>query len=180
MSHTVTATGRVAFQRPGELDLLIDRTFRAPATDVWASLTEPERVARWIGTWTGEAGPGRTITLLMTAEESAEPGLVDIEECQPPRRLVVAFRQADAALAPWRVALDLEEIAGQTTLRFTTTIVEPLDATDIGPGWEYYVDRLGADIAGSPMPAWEAYLPAQQPYYQAATAAARAGADHGS
>ncbi len=34
----------------GELEgqqLTIERTFRAPIDDVWASLTEPERVARW-------------------------------------------------------------------------------------------------------------------------------------
>ena len=26
-------------------------TFRAPIEDVWAAVTEPERLARWIGTW---------------------------------------------------------------------------------------------------------------------------------
>lgn len=179
MTTSATPTGRVLFQRLGEIDVLIDRTFRAPVTDVWASLTEPERVARWIGTWTGEAGPGRTITFLMTAEESAEPEEVDIRECVPPRRLVIDFRQGDATLEPWRVTVELEGADEVTTLRFRTTVPEPFDASDVGPGWEYYIDRLGAAITESPMPEWDAYFPSQQPYYQAAIAAARTGDGQG-
>ena len=33
--------------------LRLTRTFRAPIEDVWAAVTEPERLARWIGTFTG-------------------------------------------------------------------------------------------------------------------------------
>ena len=41
--------------------LVVSRTFRAPIEDVWASVTEPERTARWFGTWKGDAAPGRMI-----------------------------------------------------------------------------------------------------------------------
>lgn len=30
--------------------LVVSRTFRAPIEDVWASVTEPDRTARWFGT----------------------------------------------------------------------------------------------------------------------------------
>jgi uncharacterized protein YndB with AHSA1/START domain len=33
--------------------LTITRVFRAPIEDVWAAVTEPERLVRWIGTFTG-------------------------------------------------------------------------------------------------------------------------------
>ena len=29
--------------------------------------------------------------------------------------------------------------------------------TDVGPGWHWYLDRLGADLAGTPFPAWPDY-----------------------
>ena len=38
--------------------LVQTRTFRAPVEDVWAAVTEPERLARWIGTWTGDPASG--------------------------------------------------------------------------------------------------------------------------
>ena len=39
--------------------LVQTRTFAAPIEDVWAAITEPERLARWIGTWTGDPASGR-------------------------------------------------------------------------------------------------------------------------
>ena len=50
-------------------DLELTRTFRAPVEDVWASVTEPDRTARWFGAWKGEPGPGNTIQLQMAFED---------------------------------------------------------------------------------------------------------------
>ena len=36
----------------------VTRTFHAPIDDVWAAVTEPERLARWLGTWTGDPATG--------------------------------------------------------------------------------------------------------------------------
>jgi hypothetical protein len=63
-----TPTGRLV-RTPEGRDLVITRTFRAPIEDVWASITEPERTARWFGPWSGEAGPGKTIRYTMAFEE---------------------------------------------------------------------------------------------------------------
>jgi uncharacterized protein YndB with AHSA1/START domain len=52
-----TPTGRVVSTAQGR-DLVLERTFRAPIEDVWASITEPERTARWLGPWEGEGAPG--------------------------------------------------------------------------------------------------------------------------
>ena len=53
------------------LDLVIVRTFNAPIEDVWASRTESERTARWIGTWIGERRVVGTVYVQMTEEEDA-------------------------------------------------------------------------------------------------------------
>jgi uncharacterized protein YndB with AHSA1/START domain len=37
--------------------LVVSRTLRAPIEDVWASITEPDRTARWFGTLTGDGAP---------------------------------------------------------------------------------------------------------------------------
>ena len=43
--------------------------FEPASTDVWASITESERTARWFASWTGDAGPGKTIRYRLEFEE---------------------------------------------------------------------------------------------------------------
>ena len=59
-----TPTGRLFGK-----DLVLTRTFRAPVDDVWLSLTDPERTARWYGPWRGDAAPGREIEVQLIQEE---------------------------------------------------------------------------------------------------------------
>ncbi|MBA3378330.1 MAG: ATPase, partial [Chloroflexia bacterium] len=61
---TIPATGRVVPNGQGQ-DIVIERTFRAPIEDVWASIVDPERMNRWIGTWSGEAGNGKRVMFTM-------------------------------------------------------------------------------------------------------------------
>lgn len=53
--------------REGTDYIVLTRTFRAPIQDVWAAVTEPQRLERWIGTWTGDPESGE-VTFRMTAE----------------------------------------------------------------------------------------------------------------
>jgi uncharacterized protein YndB with AHSA1/START domain len=145
---TPTPDGRVVPAATG-LDLILTRSFRAGIDDVWASITEPERTARWFGPWEGEAGPGKTVRLTPAFEEGAEPDDVEIIECEPPRRLV-------------------------TELSFTHHLADGTSAEDVGPGWEYYLDKLVASRDDSPQPEWDDYYPAQKQYYARESEAARA------
>ena len=42
--------------RDGTTYVVFERTFRAPIADVWAAVTESDRLGRWIGIW-GEDEP---------------------------------------------------------------------------------------------------------------------------
>lgn len=161
-----TPSGRLV-RTPAGRDLVLTRTFRAPIADVWASLTESERTARWYGSWTGEPGPGRTIQVTMGFEEGAPSMPMVIVDCEPPRHL--GIRGADA-YASWHMDLRLAEQDGTTTLTFTHHLDDATDVGSVGPGWEYYLDLLVAsreDRAGLP---FEAYYPAQQGYFLGLTA----------
>jgi hypothetical protein len=106
----------------------------------------------------------------MTAEESAEPEDVRIIDCEPPRLLRMVLAQGPDG---WHVDLTLDESDGVTTLRFTQRVGDDLDVSDVGPGWEYYLDRLVAARADAPMPEWgEDYL-GQAEHYVGQQAAAR-------
>jgi len=145
---SVEPTGEIT--RDGERLLLrITREFRAPIDDVWAAVTEPERLARWIGTFTGDPASGR-VEFLMTAEGATEPEEMEIRECEPPRVLRVTSHVGEEY---WHLDLLLEERAGVTTLTFSQPDIDPVAAESVGPGWEYYLDRLvayetGGDVGG--------------------------------
>ena len=147
----------------GRRDLVITRTFRADIEDVWASITEPERTARWFATWSGKAGPGRTIRFRLTFEEGAEESEMTIEACEPPHHLAV---RAEDEYGTWHLEAELAQVGDTTTLTFTHHLDDGADTGSIGPGWEYYLDMLVASRDGTPAPDFDDYFPAQQAHYQ--------------
>ena len=155
--RTNAPTGRRE-ERDGATHVVYTRTFRAPIDDVWAAATEPDRMQRWIGTWSGDPATG-SVEFRMTAEGddvSAETYLVEV--CEAPRLLVV--RSAEAMYGTvWRLRVDLEEADGVTTLTFAQQVDSAAVAGDVGPGWEYYLDRLAAAHAGDDVTAiaWSDY-----------------------
>ena len=153
-------TGRLVRSANGN-QLVVSRTFRAPIQDVWASVTEPDRTARWFGTWTGDAAPGHMIKVQMGFEESAPWLDKRIEVCDAPTRLVLCNESGDM-----RIELLLSHTNGLTELQ----LVHHLDPTDeigaYGPGWEYYLDMLVAARDDLPPPSVGDYYPAMKPYYE--------------
>jgi len=144
-------------------DLVLYRTFRAPAEDVWASITEPDRTARWFGPWEGDAGPGRTIKVQMTYEEQEPWFDVHIDACEPPARLALSMVDESGT---WHLELLVTETDGNTELRFVQHLESDAGIGDIGPGWEYYLDLLVAARDGTPRPSFDDYYPALKPYFE--------------
>jgi uncharacterized protein YndB with AHSA1/START domain len=159
---TSPPTGRL-FPTVDGNDLVVSRTFRAPIEDVWASVTESDRTARWFGAWEGDAGPGRMIKMQMAFEEQAPWFDVRIDACEPPRRLALTTNDESGN---WRIELLLSPADGRTELR----LVHHLDTTEgvgeMGPGWEFYLDMLVAARDGSPTPSFDDYFPAMKPYFE--------------
>jgi uncharacterized protein YndB with AHSA1/START domain len=145
--------------------LTITRQFRAPIEDVWAAVTEPTRLARWIGPFTGDPASGR-VTLHMTAEDGDPSEEVEIRECDPPRVLKLTTQVGDDR---WLLELFLDEQDGVTTLRFEQPGIDPVAAESVGPGWEYYLDRLVAAETGADVGAIDFdqdYYPAMAAHYR--------------
>lgn len=158
-----TPTGRI-FRTPEGRDLVIVRTFRAPIEDVWASITEPERTARWFGPWTGEPGPGRKIRYRMAFEQGDAEMEMTIVACEPPRHLAVSSVDDWGS---WHLEAHLAEAGGITELRFTHHLDDKTNVGDVGPGWEYYLDNLVASRLDAPLPDFADYYPSQKEYYLA-------------
>lgn len=172
---TGTPSGQL-FRTVTGTDLVLVRTFRAPIEDVWASVTEPDRTARWFGRWEGRrprpddpvADGVRGGDALDRAEDRVVRG---------PRHLAVSATDESGG---WRIELVLTETAGTTELRFTHHLDSEVHVGEIGPGWEYYLDLLvaaGTDaVAGTdalmaagtatPRVDFGDYYPAMKPYFE--------------
>jgi uncharacterized protein YndB with AHSA1/START domain len=160
-----TPTGRI--DRDGDRrTLVLERTFRASIDDVWASVTEPERLERWIGTFTGDPATGHVMFRITAEGEDAPPEDMEIRECDPPRRLAMTSQVGEDR---WHLEVDLEEADGVTTVTFRQPDIDPAAAENVGPGWEYYFDRWVAAVTGGDVgaPDFERdYYPAMKAHYE--------------
>lgn len=124
------------------------RTFDAAPEEVWSAVTDPERSARWLGGWTGDPSTG-SVLFEMPTPGGPKPQTATIDSCEPPTGLAVTIATPDG---PWPLTLTLSPEGDRTVLRFTHRLHEPYDASGVGPGWQYYLDRLGALVEGQPLP----------------------------
>jgi uncharacterized protein YndB with AHSA1/START domain len=141
-------TGRV-IEQDGRHVLVQTRTFDAPIEDVWAAVTDPDRLARWIGTWTGDPESGSVLFRMLFEGEDHAGETMEIRVCEPPHRLHLTSRFGTQV---WLLELDLTHADGVTTLTFSQPGITREQVGDVGPGWDYYLDRLvdaetGADPA---------------------------------
>jgi uncharacterized protein YndB with AHSA1/START domain len=154
--------------RDGHDSVVLDRTFQAPIGSVWAAITESDRLGRWVGTWTGDPATGSVLFRMNAEGDDIAPETFTIHECDPPRRISLTSQvvgQEDV----FHFLIELTEVAGTTTLTFSQSVPDAQMATGVGPGWEYYLDRLVAAETGADVAALDFgdYSPAQSDYYRA-------------
>jgi uncharacterized protein YndB with AHSA1/START domain len=157
--------GVVIREADGRQLLEFRRSWPDPIDDVWSALTEPERMARWIGVYEGDRRPGGTGTLAMTFEPGESGGqAMRIVECDPPRRLVVE----SVEMADFRLEVDLIPSDGRTELVFRQRFAPDAAVADWAGGWHWYLDKLDAVVTGGPQPPeWDAFWAVVGPGYQA-------------
>ena len=107
----------------------------------------------WIGTYTGTPSTGG-VRFRMTFEgEGAEWQNVTILECAAPHRFL-----ADVGAGPTGSPRLLPPPRGRRHdhAHLRAAAPEPRGRRDVGPGWDYYLDRLmAAARARRTMPEWE-------------------------
>ncbi|MGY1752781.1 SRPBCC family protein [Blastococcus sp. SYSU D01042] len=159
-----TRRGIVTRLDDGRQRLEFRRSWPDPIEDVWSALTEPDRLARWIGTYEGERAVGATGTFTMTHEEQPVGEPMRIVACEPPHRLTVEWVQEDTDA--WTVDLELSTEGDRTVLTFVQVFGADADVTDFAMGWHWYLDKLGAVVAGAPAPGlWDDFLAEVGPSY---------------
>lgn len=145
--------------------LVVSRSFRAPLDEVWAAVTDPHRTAKWFGPWTGNPHSG-IISVQMMAEEGAPEMEARVLECDSPRRLVL---ETGEGAETWHLEVDLiQQDEAQVRLELSHRLSDPELASQAGPGWEFYLDRMvAAESGGDPEAvSFDSYYPSQAGYYR--------------
>jgi uncharacterized protein YndB with AHSA1/START domain len=130
--------------------------------DLWSVLTDPHRLARWIGEVEGDLVPGGEFHFRFFA--SGSEGTGRIEECEPSRRLLLtmALGQPDEDVMEVTLTAD----ADQTILVWEERGM-PLDQlAAYGAGVQIHVEDLTAYLAGQgrvdAKARWDELIPAYQ------------------
>jgi uncharacterized protein YndB with AHSA1/START domain len=129
----------------GEGTVHVEDRFAADVDDVWSALTDPDRLAGWLGEVEGNLRPGGEFRARFFA--SGWEGTGRVEACEPRRRLLVLTRQADK---PDEQAIEITLTAGaDETLLAWEERGMPVDLlAAYGAGIQVHVEDLGAYLAG--------------------------------
>jgi uncharacterized protein YndB with AHSA1/START domain len=131
-----SADGRGVVRMEDRFDTDID--------DVWWALTDPRRLARWIGEVEGDLRLGGEYRFRFFASGSEGTGRV--EACEPPRHLLLAHGLGEQDVKVIEVTLAAD---GDQTILVIEERGMPLDLlAAYGAGVQVHVEDLAAHLAG--------------------------------
>ena len=122
----------------------IEDRFDTSVDDLWSALTDPRRLARWLGEFEGDLRLGGEFRFRFFATGSEGTGRV--EGCEPPRRLLLAMAlgQPDEDVIEATLTAD----GGQAVLVWQERGM-PLDLlAAYGAGVQIHVEDLASYLAG--------------------------------
>jgi uncharacterized protein YndB with AHSA1/START domain len=119
--------------------------FDTDIDDVWSALTDPSRLARWIGEVAGDLRLGGEFRARFYA--SGWDGTGRVEACEPPRRLLLLTREPDQ---PDEHVIEVTLAAdGDQTILLLEERGMPLDhLAAYGAGIQVHVEDLASHLAG--------------------------------
>ena len=122
--------------------------FDTDIDDLWSALTDPSRLARWLGEVEGDLRLGGEFRARFVA--SGWEGTGRVEACEPPQRLLVLTKDADEPNAPAEHAIEARLIAdGDQTILVWEERGMPLEQlAAYGAGIQIHVEDVGAHVAG--------------------------------
>ena len=166
MTSNAPAGGRILGSlrsADGKAVVRVEDRFGTDIDDLWSALTDPRRLARWLGEVEGDLRLGGEFRARFFA--SGWEGTGRVEACEPPRRLLLLTEQ------PGQTGEHVIEVTlaadGDHTILVWEERGMPLDhLAAYGAGIQVHVEDLAAHIAGRERcdadARWGELLPAYQ------------------
>jgi uncharacterized protein YndB with AHSA1/START domain len=137
--------------------------FATGIDDLWSALTEPSRLARWLGEVEGDLRLGGGFRAHFFASDWVGTGRIDV--CEPPQRLRVTIKDADSEHEEV-IEVTLTATGGQTVLVVEERGMPVNLLAAYGAGVQIHVEDLADHIAGrerrDAVPRWQELHPAYE------------------
>jgi uncharacterized protein YndB with AHSA1/START domain len=142
----------------------MDCRYDTDVDDLWSAVTEPARLARWIGQVEGDLHVGGTFQATFTSGWEG-PGRVEV--CDPPTRLLVTLSPGDEDETV--VEAELVVDGDQTRLVVEERGLPLAQLAAYGAGWQAHVEDLAAHVAGQEAADWHTRWTELSPSYRERT-----------
>jgi len=129
--------------------------------DLWAALTQPQRLVRWIAEVDGDLIPGGAFHARFTSGWDG-PGRVDI--CLPPQRLLLTMSPGEEDETVIEAVLSAE--GDKTRLVIEERGLPLAEIAAHGAGWQVHVQDLAAHVDGGERVDWRSRWKDLIPTYQ--------------
>ena len=128
----------------------VEDVYATDIEDLWAAVTEPDRLVRWLAEVSGDLRVGGTFAARFTSSWEG-PGRVEV--CDRPHRLLLTM-QPETNEETQIEALLTTESEG-TRLVVEERGFPPGVAPDHGAGWQAHLEDLSASLGGRVAVPWE-------------------------
>lgn len=123
----------------------VEDVYATDIEDLWDACTQPDRLARWIASVSGDLEPGGAFTARFT---SGWEGSGRVDACDRPHRLLVTTWEDESADQESTIEALLERVDGGTRLVIEERGV-PLDQLPAyGAGWQVHAEDLATHVLG--------------------------------
>jgi uncharacterized protein YndB with AHSA1/START domain len=141
----------------------IEERFDTDIDDLWSAVTDPSRLARWLGEVEGDLRLGGTFRARFFATGWEGTGRIDA--CEPPRRFVAVSKEPDARTED-AMEITLIPDGGDTILVLEHRGIDPHHLAGYGAGNQIHIEDLAAYLAGRERvdanARWQELMPAYQ------------------
>ena len=140
--------GRRQIQAGHALMLMLTRTLPHPIGEVWAAVSDPDSLGRYVGLPEGDLRRGGNYELPDGTRGS-------ILRCDPPRLLTISVTRPGGHSAELELHLSAEDSNTHVELKYASVrkgfalIDEKSGEWAAGPGWEFFLDSLSGYLDGN-------------------------------
>lgn len=139
----------------------VEDVYDTDIEDLWAAITEPPRLRRWIAEVDGDLRLGGLFTASFT---SGWEGQGRVEVCDAPHHLLLTMEPGTPEEA--RIAAVLTVEAAGTRLVIEERGLPAAEAPDHGAGWQAHLEDLRAVLEGREPGPWYDRWTALRPVYR--------------
>lgn len=143
--NVVELFDRSVTRTDGGFDQTFRHRYRTSVEDLWAALTTPDRIARWLGPVAEQSPDRRTLVINIGTGDALAPARVAVRRCTPPTELAVDWEwQGQPASLVTAELRPVDHDHVELTLRHHAVASEPL-VVGYGGGWEWCLLALGSE-----------------------------------